>query len=309
MTCKKMFFFSMLLQKLRLHKKLRLHNEPRLHNQSRLHKESRLHNQSGLHKEHRHNFPALLITTTMLLGMAPAWSQQSNPFEADPRAPYAGGVIFRAQCATCHGADGKGIASIDAPDLTLMWSARELSDNAVFDTIRNGIAGSIMPPHSFPDPEVWMLVSYLKSIAVSGTNRALTGSAELGRELFGANCARCHRAAGSGGSLGPDLSRVTARRSYAALVESIRNPTVVIADGYRPVLITNAAGARMQGTIKSEDAFSLQIMDSNQQLRGFSKTSLQTIERQPESLMPAFNPGMLSDADIENLLTYLQVQQ
>ena len=65
----------------------------------------------------------------------------------------------------------------------------------------------------------------------------------------------------------------------------------------------------MQGTIKSEDAFSLQIMDSNQQLRGFSKTSLQTTERQLESLMPAFNPGMLSDADIENLLTYLQVQQ
>lgn len=238
-----------------------------------------------------------------------AWSQSSNPFAADPRAPQAGGVIFRAQCATCHGADAKGIASIDAPDLTLIWSNRELSEAEVFATIRDGVPGSIMPAHSFPDPQVWMLVSYLKSIAVAGTTTTFSGNADLGRQVFAANCVRCHRVAGDGGSLGPDLTQITARRSRPALIDSIRNPGTEIGPRYRPVLITDASGQRVQGAIKSEDAFSLQIMDLDQQLRGFTKDSLRSIQRQSESLMPSFPDDELSEVDVENLLTYLQVQQ
>jgi putative heme-binding domain-containing protein len=218
-------------------------------------------------------------------------------------------VIFRAQCATCHGPDAKGIASIDAPDLTLMWSNRELADIDVFTTIRNGIPGSIMPAHDFPGPQVWMLVAYLRSIAVSGTSRTLTGDAGVGRELFAANCATCHRVAGKGGSLGPDLTRIMTRRSVTALVESIRNPDVEIGSRYRPVLITAVDGQRLQGTIKSEDAFSLQVMDMNQQLRGVTKDSIQSIQRPTQSLMPRFDSNVLGDDDIENILTYLQVQQ
>lgn len=260
-------------------------------------------------KTSSHKFKILLSLIAILIGYSPAWSQQSNPFEADPRAPYAGGVIFRAQCAACHGADAKGIASIDAPDLTLIWSNRELADAEVFATIRNGVPGSIMPPHGFPDPQVWMLVAYLKSIAVAGTAINLSGDAALGQALFSSNCARCHRVAANGGSLGPDLTRITARRSKLALEESIRNPSAEIGLRYKPVLISAADGQRVQGAIKSEDAFSLQIMDLNQQLRGFAKASVRSIERQEESLMPRFTANQLNDADIENILTYLQVQQ
>ena len=81
-------------------------------------------------------------------------AQTVNPLEGNARAAFAGAALFRAQCATCHGADAKGISSIDAPDLTLMWSQRQLSAQDVFDTIRNGIQGSIMPPHDFTDTEI-----------------------------------------------------------------------------------------------------------------------------------------------------------
>jgi len=253
-------------------------------------------------------FTRLIVLALCLCGF-PAVAQQSNPFESDPRAPYAGGVIFRAQCATCHGADAKGISSIDAPDLTQMWSGRELSDSDVFQTIRNGVAGSIMPPHGFPDPEVWMLVSYLKSIAVSGTNRVLTGDSNRGNDLFAANCRQCHRVAGKGGSLGPDLTQITARRSYAALVESVRNPGAMIGGRYKPVSVILVNGEKLQGTIKSEDAFSMQIMDSNQQLRGLDKQSIRVIDREIGSLMPQFSTSALSDSDLDNILTYLQSQR
>lgn len=252
----------------------------------------------------------LILLAILLFSTFPVLAQQTNPLENDPRAAYAGGVIFRAQCATCHGADAKGISSIDAPDLTLMWAGRELADYDVFQTIRQGIPGSIMPPHGFPDPEVWMLVSYLKSIAVTGTSRELRGDAERGRVAFAESCQRCHRVAGRGGSLGPDLSRITSRRSYDSILQSIREPGAAVGRGYRVVRIADANGQAVLGTVKSEDAFSIQIMDDTQRLRGFDKRAVQDISpQQNNSLMPAFTPAQLSDSDIENILTYLQAQR
>jgi len=237
---------------------------------------------------------------------ASAMAQTVNPLAADPRAARAGGAIFRAQCATCHGADAKGISSIDAPDLTLMWSENEIADGNVFQTIKRGIPGSIMPPHGFPDPEIWMLVAYLRSVAVAGTSRTIVGNAARGEQLFSENCARCHRVDGNGGSLGPDLSSITGRRSQDALVNSIREPSASINRRYRPVSLITQDNQRIQGTVKSEDAFSIQIMDTDQQLRGFVKSQLQQINRETSSLMPTFPMQVLSESDINDVLSFLQ---
>ena len=102
-----------------------------------------------------HKFVISLSAFVVLMILAvTAHSQGINPLESDPRAARLGGSIFRAQCATCHGADAKGISTLDAPDLTMSWVERQLSEEEVFQAIREGIPGSIMPPHSFNDTAV-----------------------------------------------------------------------------------------------------------------------------------------------------------
>lgn len=246
---------------------------------------------------------ALLIFLA-LIG-SPVWAQAVNPLEGNGRAAYAGGALFRAQCATCHGADAKGISSIDAPDLTLMWSQRQLSVEDVFNTIREGIPGSIMPPHDFTDTEVWMLVSYLQTVAVEGVIGLPAGNAANGAVVFNDNCAECHRANGAGGSLGPDLSSITNLRSLESLTTSVRNPSSLIGFRYKPVSLTTNDGEFVNGVMKSEDAFSLQIMDSNQRLRAFMKSDLRSVERLQESLMPAFSEQQLSTQELVDVLNYL----
>jgi putative heme-binding domain-containing protein len=236
-------------------------------------------------------------------------AQNVNPLESDPRAARAGGALFRAQCATCHGADAKGIQGIDAPDLSSLWAIGDNTDASVFGTIRNGVPGSIMPPHTFPDAEVWMLVSFLKSIGGGTASASLTGNAEQGAELFAANCARCHRVNGDGGSLGPDLSVITARRSKEALISSIRSPSSTLTNRYRPVSLVTQDNRRIQGTVKSEDAFSIQVMDTNQNLRGFNKADLQQITHESQSLMPEFGSNLLSDSNLEDILGFLDSQR
>ena len=233
-------------------------------------------------------------------------AQEVNPLATDPRAARAGGSIFRAQCATCHGADAKGIETIEAPDLTLIFARSESTDASVFQVIREGVPGSIMPPHAFPDTEVWMLVSYLRSVAIAGTSAQIDGDPARGTTLFNLNCLRCHRVDNRGGSLGPNLSTITNRRSQDALTNSIRNPSAEIARRYKPVTLVTADNSRIRGTVKSEDAFSIQIMDSDQVLRGFRKSSLQEVIHEDISLMPSFSESALSSDDINDVLRFLQ---
>jgi len=262
---------------------------------------------SGAYPAYRMLFAALAMASFLIIPEI-SLGQAVNPLESDPRARAAGGSLFRAQCATCHGADAKGIPSIQAPDLTQLWSQPGKNDESVFQTIRNGIPGSIMPPHSFTDTETWMLVSYLKSTGVGNGGGSYDGNPTRGQWLFASNCSSCHRVSGVGGSLGPDLSRVTARRSKQALAVSVREPGAQVGRGYRSVTLITRDNKRVDGAIKSEDAFTLQVMDQRQVLRGFRKADLMELRRNERSLMPVFDERTLSDGELEDVLSYLASQ-
>ena len=62
----------------------------------------------------------------------------------------------------------------------------------------------------------------------------------------------------------------------------------------------------VQGVIKREDAFSIQIMDTSQILRGFSKRSLKKLAYEEQSWMPVFSESALSNMELNDILSFLQ---
>ena len=54
----------------------------------------------------------------------------------------------------------------------------------VFEIIRHGIPGSIMPPHSLTDTENWMLVAYLQSVAEAGVIGLPAGTCRRSAGLY-----------------------------------------------------------------------------------------------------------------------------
>jgi len=238
-----------------------------------------------------------------------AAAQSVNPYAGQPRAVVAGGALFRAQCATCHGADGKGILSIDAPDLSLMWAREGVNDEYVFNVVRDGVPGSIMPPHGLSETELWMLVAFMASLSEGGGDAEFEGDAGNGRRLFADNCAECHRAgAEAGGVLGPALTGVTRRRSPEALTQSIRKPSESIERGFRPVTVETDAES-VTGVLKNEDAFSLQLVTEAQSLRAFRRDGVRQLSRLDESLMPAFSEAELDGDELADLLAFLHGNQ
>ena len=124
---------------------------------------------------------------------------------------------------------------------------------------------------------------------------------------------------GHGGLLGPDLSRVGASRSVAYLIESIREPEKELSDGaldpnnhyglplvYDTVTVTLKNGEKLRGVAKNEDTFSIQLMDTTQQLRLIQKQEVKEVLHEHKSLMPAYTEKMISPEGLQDLLAYME---
>jgi cytochrome c oxidase cbb3-type subunit III len=255
----------------------------------------------------------LTVATLSLLGGSlmsaqglPAKSQDlpaKNPLEGNEAAIKYGMGLFRSRCADCHGMDARGVR---APDLTQVWASGR-TDDGLFKTLKAGVPGTEMPanPRMF-DQEGWQILAYLRTLAASAPTDTPRGNAQNGERVFRANCASCHRVNGTGGRLGPDLSRVGLARTRDTMVRQIRGATEDFRPGYEPVTVTTANGQAIHGVKKREDLFSVQIMDTRERIQGYEKDKMKTVVDDKKSAMPVFGPERLSESDLDDVLRYLQ---
>jgi putative heme-binding domain-containing protein len=231
---------------------------------------------------------------------------------------------FRSNCAFCHGLGAKGGGR--GPDLTRANKRHGTSDAEIFHNIHDGIPGTAMPAATnggigvgMSDEEIWQVVTYIRSVEKK-VSAAETGDAAHGKELFygAAACGTCHMVNGKGGRLGPDLSSVGSSRSIEALVESMRNPSKRLAEGiyeplkdysqeYETVTVVTSEGTKLQGVVLNEDSFTVQMLDTREQLHSFEKSKLRSYEKTRESLMPAYDTKTLTDKDLNDLIAFLLV--
>jgi putative heme-binding domain-containing protein len=225
----------------------------------------------------------------------------NNPHLGNAESIRSGMALYRIRCGECHGLDASGYRG---PDLVSLM-ATDVTDERLFQTMRNGVPGTEMPPSQAPDDDLLMTIAYLRKLGTAAPAERPTGNVENGERLFAAQCASCHRVAGRGGRLGPDLTRIGIARSRTALIREIRTPSDWIPPTYETVTIVTKDGQRIRGTKKNEDVFSIQIMDVRERIQGYSKSELQDVQYETASLMPAFGPGRLNDSDLNDLVGYL----
>lgn len=226
-----------------------------------------------------------------------------NPLEGNPDAIRAGMGLFRGRCADCHGMDARGVR---APDITQVWASGRTVDG-LFKIVKDGIPGTEMPsnPRIF-DHEAWQILAYLRTLAAPAPTDPPRGNAENGRKIFSTMCAACHQVNAAGGRLGPDLSRIGSARSRDMIVRRVRGSVEGFRQGYEPVTLTPQTGPPISGVKKNEDLFSVQIMDTSERIQGYEKDKMKAVENGVRSAMPAFSSNRLSDADLDDVLRYLQ---
>jgi|SRR5215469_17621282 len=232
-------------------------------------------------------------------------SKQKTSSSHEPKSSVPGRSTFNSTCAGCHGLDGRGS---DKAINIASGEAGALSDAQLASIISNGIPDTGMPGfRTLSQAQVHALVSYLRSLQGKAEAQILPGDAKRGREIFfgKGGCAACHSIAGEGGFLGPELTEYAATNSPEGLRNEIIKSPRVPSRGYRPVVVITTRGERLEGLMRNEDNFSMQLQTADGNFHLLRKNDVQSCEHRDGSLMPGNYRERLSDSELDDLISYL----
>ncbi len=246
--------------------------------------------------------PYLLAVVAVLVGADVSVGVAQT---AKPRQGISGQQSFAANCAACHGLDGKGTER--APNLVESSAARHMSHGQVFRIIHDGIPGTGMPAfYTLSKSEIDALVNYLQ-IRRPSKAAQMPGDPKAGRMLFTAQagCSRCHIVAGEGGFIASDLSEYSRTHLPEQIRTAIVNPGASPNGSVRLATITLASGEKYTGRVRNEDNFSVQLQSLDGSFHFFSRSDIKSFQFDLASMMPADYGSKLTPKEIDDLVSYL----
>jgi putative heme-binding domain-containing protein len=180
----------------------------------------------------------------------------------------------------------------------------------LFNAIKNGIPGTEMVPLGISTDHTWQIVSYLRSLTQPGAQAPVEGDVDEGRQVFEAvGCRNCHMIAGVGGILGPDLSGIARARTSEAIRESVLDPSKVVLPGFKGALIIDQTGRVYTGVVKNEDNFTIQFLTTTLERVSLDRPGLRAVDLKKKSFMPESYGRRLDQAQLQNLLAFLDRQR
>jgi putative heme-binding domain-containing protein len=238
-----------------------------------------------------------VLLAVLLAASAPAAAQHETGFDIED-----GSRAFRNSCQGCHGPDGDEIAGVD---LGRGQFKRASSDADLVRIILNGVPGTAMPPVRMPEAQAARIVAYLRSVAASKRSVTAGGDAVRGKTIFEGKgrCATCHRVEGAGGRLGPELSRIGQVRRAVELEQSMVDPAAEVLPTNRFVRVVTRDGDTISGRLLNHDTFTVQLLDSTEQLRSFVKADLKE-QGFVATPMPSAK-GILTAQEVTDVVSYL----
>jgi cytochrome c oxidase cbb3-type subunit III len=225
-----------------------------------------------------------------------------------------GAEEFQANCAGCHGADGKG--GDKGPSIATLASVVALSEIELTKIVRDGTAAGMPSFERLGDAKIAAVVHYLRTLqgktAISDTEE-LTGDAAAGRALyFGkAQCSSCHMVStaglGEGGFIASDLTSYGASHTAIATRQAIVQPDTPLDPASRVVEVQTKTGQKLTGVVRSEDNFNLALQTEDGRYHFLTRSSLAEVIYKQYSLMPRDYSTRLTSKELDDLVSFLIV--
>jgi putative heme-binding domain-containing protein len=180
-----------------------------------------------------------------------------------------------------------------------------------------------MPPTGLNETDAWKVAAYIRGLRGTAIDTPAKGDVAHGEQIFWGKgqCGGCHMVRGKGGLAAPDLSNLAAVRKMSSIVDALTRAKHRVATDrgthdsallplatYQPVRITTADGKVINGVLKNEDSFSLQVLGSDDNLHLFHRDKLKEVFYVPNSLMPSDWDKRLTPVEFQDMMTFLTRQ-
>jgi putative heme-binding domain-containing protein len=144
-----------------------------------------------------------------------------------------------------------------------------------------------------------------KAVAKYQAALFLEGDLPRGKLVFQKHCATCHRVAGVGVDVGPDISDSRTKTPEALLVD-ILNPNAAIDSNYVNYVVTLKNGRAVTGLIASETAAGLTLKRAENQTETVLRADIDEIQSTGQSLMPEGLEKGITLKEMADLLAFLK---
>jgi cytochrome c oxidase cbb3-type subunit III len=221
---------------------------------------------------------------------------------------------FQANCAGCHGADGKG--GDKGPSIATLPSVVRLSEMELIRIVRDGTTAGMPSFERLGDAEITAVVRYLRTLqgqtAVSDSD-APVGNPVAGRALyFGkAQCSSCHMVntagVGEGGFIASDLTSYGGTHPARAIIEAIVQPDTPLDPASRVVEVKTETGQKLIGMVRAEDNFNLALQTEDGRYHFLTRNRLAEVNYKSYSLMPRDYGARLTSKELDDLASFLIV--
>jgi uncharacterized repeat protein (TIGR03806 family) len=194
--------------------------------------------------------------------------------------------------------------------------AREMGEDRIPASTRTQV---LEVATALPDPTVRDLferfvpddkrVKRLGSVIKPGQILALKGDAVRGKQLFfksaGLQCVNCHRIAGTGSTLGPDLSEIGKKYTRAQILESILEPSKSIDPKYVNYLVETTDGRVQNGLLAEKNDREVVLRTTGDKEIRIPAKKVSALVPQKDSLMPELLLRDLTAEQAADLLEFL----
>jgi putative membrane-bound dehydrogenase-like protein len=132
------------------------------------------------------------------------------------------------------------------------------------------------------------------------------GDAGRGCEVFQKNCASCHRFAGRGRAVGPDLSGI-GKKSREELLVALLDPSRAVVEGYEAYSVFLETGELLTGVLASETATALTLRRADGIEDSIPRSAIRSLSATGLSLMPEGIEEVIPPSEMIHLLEFLRV--
>jgi putative heme-binding domain-containing protein len=152
---------------------------------------------------------------------------------------------------------------------------------------------------------IWLVAAACSLSGAAAAQDVPAGDAARGKALVeSSGCFDCHRIDERGSRLGPNLSRIGGRRTATRLRDALVDPDAEVIADNRFVRIVTKEGTSVTGKLLNQDALSVQLMNSKEELKTYLRASLREFTILDKGLMPSVQ-GKLTDQQVADIVTYL----